>query len=479
MDATRAHSIFWLRGVAGSGKSTLSTSIATELRRLGRLGAFLFFERDVTERNDPSLVIRTLAYRVGLLHPRVGSAIASAIQKHPDISQLPLQSQFQYLIVEPLSVDGILDPDAPFVFILDALDECGNADRRDSLLELLAEHSHILPVLFLITSRPDHDICGFLEGRHHVMIHELDISNQDTADDITAYLTDALARIRRKTRSLRTQTDWPGIEIIQKLAERASGLFIWASTACKFIDAYSPESRLKIILRGPGANASGEQNPLDSLYRTALMAMGSWDNPEFIADFRDVMGLVLGAKSPLSENAIVALLGTPTSGSWVDIISRLGCVLQQQPTVRLLHPSFADFLSTRSRCAQDNWFFEETKLPHFIASKCLRRLNATLRYNMCNLTLSPHPVNTRLPEDIVYACMWAIEHIYEVEDDDITIIPHLGVFLQSHLLHWFEAMSILKSSSDAIVWLLRSLNAWINVSTLIFTQNEYELNCMC
>jgi ABC-type branched-subunit amino acid transport system ATPase component len=56
--------VFWLFGQTGSGKSTISTTIADMCRERRRLGAFIFFNRDVKDRSDPSLVIRTLAYKL-------------------------------------------------------------------------------------------------------------------------------------------------------------------------------------------------------------------------------------------------------------------------------------------------------------------------------------------------------------------------------------------------------------------------------
>src|ERR1700685_609660 len=66
------HNIFWLYGLAGAGKSTLSTTIASYFRDLGRLGAFVFFDRAFPERSHPSKVIRTIDYRLGLFDPRIG-----------------------------------------------------------------------------------------------------------------------------------------------------------------------------------------------------------------------------------------------------------------------------------------------------------------------------------------------------------------------------------------------------------------------
>src|ERR1700734_1487699 len=44
------HSMLWIHGLAGSGKSTLSTTVANYFLERGCLGAFLFFNRDFGER---------------------------------------------------------------------------------------------------------------------------------------------------------------------------------------------------------------------------------------------------------------------------------------------------------------------------------------------------------------------------------------------------------------------------------------------
>jgi energy-coupling factor transporter ATP-binding protein EcfA2 len=64
--------ILWLHGLAGSGKSTLSTTIASIFRSSSQLGAFIFFNRDVTERSDPTSIIRTLAYQLGSSSVNIG-----------------------------------------------------------------------------------------------------------------------------------------------------------------------------------------------------------------------------------------------------------------------------------------------------------------------------------------------------------------------------------------------------------------------
>ena len=88
-------------GQTGSGKST-STTVANISRELNCLGAFIYFNRDVKDRSDPSLVTRTLAYKLASLDTRIGATVSAAIRNIPDIAESPLHFQFRKLIVEPL-----------------------------------------------------------------------------------------------------------------------------------------------------------------------------------------------------------------------------------------------------------------------------------------------------------------------------------------------------------------------------------------
>jgi energy-coupling factor transporter ATP-binding protein EcfA2 len=94
--------ILWLHGLAGSGKSTLSTTIASIFRSSSQLGAFIFFNRDVTERSDPTSIIRTLAYQLGSSSANIGGAICAVVERNSNILISPLAYQFDKLILDPL-----------------------------------------------------------------------------------------------------------------------------------------------------------------------------------------------------------------------------------------------------------------------------------------------------------------------------------------------------------------------------------------
>jgi len=53
--------IFWLNGVAGTGKSTISRTIADRFKKQGILGASFFFKRGERDRGNAALFFTTIA----------------------------------------------------------------------------------------------------------------------------------------------------------------------------------------------------------------------------------------------------------------------------------------------------------------------------------------------------------------------------------------------------------------------------------
>jgi hypothetical protein len=243
--------LFWLNGLAGSGKSTLSTTLANFFRERG-LGAFIFFDRDVQERSYPPNVIRTMAYQLGSFDNRIGAAIRTAFKNIPSIADSPLRLQFRKLIIEPISSLSTTGAEEPIIIILDGLDECGDVESRKELLSLLSAETVYLPsyIRVLITSRDEFDIRTAFMTKSHVMVHELDIMSDDNTQDILSFFRFQMAEISAKNFSLSLEPNWPGDAAINKLVARAAGLFVWASTACRFIDGHDPRKCLEVLLKG-------------------------------------------------------------------------------------------------------------------------------------------------------------------------------------------------------------------------------------
>ena len=77
IQSTTSPNVFLLLGAAGTGKSTISTTIAEEYRGNGSLGCHLFFLRD---KSDPTTVIRTIAYNLAVYNQNIAECINDALK---------------------------------------------------------------------------------------------------------------------------------------------------------------------------------------------------------------------------------------------------------------------------------------------------------------------------------------------------------------------------------------------------------------
>ena len=464
-ESTDQKRVLWLYGVAGSGKSTLSTTIAETLRSLQRLGAFFFFNRDIQERNAAT-IIRTLAYQLAVFDARIGAEVSRIVESNPIITDMPLEFQFTHLLAAK-ALHSLEWSGGPIVIVIDALDECGSETDRKILLQVLSKGISTLPsfVRIVIASRQERDIDDVFASHSSVLSYDLNVDSTTAPKDITTFIRYRLDEIRRANKYITFPLDWPGEHEVCILRDRAAGLFIWASTACLYIDGHDPCLRLHELVtqRSVDISSSPFAN-LDRLYKTGLESAGIWADAQFRSDCCDIFGVILCARTPLSPAMIDSLLDLPRQ--CLQSVSRLGCVLRWSPTeaVRILHPSFHDYLSTR--CHNEPWFIDIEHHNAKLAIHCIELLDKTLRENICGLKL-PHPVRGEtLPAAVSYSCRFWVDHVCSITRISDDIGEKIFHFLERHLLHWMEALAILKRHGDTIRSLQHLLN-WIKVRYLV------------
>ncbi|KZP26893.1 hypothetical protein FIBSPDRAFT_948873 [Athelia psychrophila] len=468
--------VFFLHGVAGIGKSAVAAAIATRFSEMGRLGAFVSFERAPPGQSHPSTAVKALALQLAVRDKRLRASIIEVINdddtKNPVLDAL-LPEQFDRLIVKPLASIPTLAGEGAIIIVLDGLYECGHPDDWASLLEVLVGQTESLPqpnLRFVITSRTVngvHDAVTSTVLHPRIKSRELRSSSHS---DISAYFTFRMQHIRRKNKYL--QEDWQGPTAIAELTARAGGFFPWAVDASNFVDGFDPVEQMKHLLLEPLRSTSEPNAHLDELYTAALNSAGDWKNPSFVKHFRAIMGAIIESPIALSTTAIHRFLDGPLSSLSplvMATIRRLGSVLSYGPVVQVLHPSFLDFLSSHERCGRDIWCFEHGPVRPGVnagpATLCLQRLNAGLERNICNMTLSARLTTEVLPEELAYACQFWVDHICNDETFKLREIENLMVvFLRTQLLHWFEAMSILKKSEE-IAPMLQRAATWLEKNT--------------
>ncbi|EXM12425.1 hypothetical protein FOTG_19074 [Fusarium oxysporum f. sp. vasinfectum 25433] len=85
VDAT-SKTIFWLNGMAGTGKSTIARTIAQMRHKRGDLGASFFFKRGEADRGSLAKFVPTIARQLVWSIPEVAPFIKSAVDAAPAIA---------------------------------------------------------------------------------------------------------------------------------------------------------------------------------------------------------------------------------------------------------------------------------------------------------------------------------------------------------------------------------------------------------
>ncbi|EJC98379.1 WD40 repeat-like protein [Fomitiporia mediterranea MF3/22] len=455
--------VFWLHGTAGSGKSTVSTTIAEYFRGISRLGARLFFERG---KSDPSCVIRTLAYKLASFDSSVEANVIAAIKQDSDIGQATSAIQFENLLRVPLnsSQDAMR---GPIVIVLDALDECGTEKTRRNLMESFRDGLPELPrnFRFLITSRREPDIDQALSSRpERVRCVELEHSSDSCREDVLRYLKCAMRNIF-VIRKLPIPDDWQSK--MDRLATAAGGLFIWASTAVKLVDCDNPAPKLKHLV-----TQSQHLSGLERLYKSVLANSGiSFDDDSSKARFSQALGLVVLSKTQIYDNMIDELLGFPSDEPSRLILSRLQSILVFTPSkpIQFYQTSFRDYLLSPER-KSDPWFINLEAFKDFIASRCFDAMKDGLRFNICNIKSSyvsndqvpdlPDRIKANIPPHLNYACLFWTEHLRDTQFSS-ELLDEILEFLRERLLYWLEAMSLLGKVHTASPSILHLID-WIS-----------------
>ncbi|KAH7316380.1 hypothetical protein B0J17DRAFT_622239, partial [Rhizoctonia solani] len=222
----KAGKIYWMNGMAGTGKTTIAYSICTELdvtskptktaqfdgitmhHDISLLGASFFCSRDIPECRQVRNILPTIAYQLSRYSIPFRYALHKILESDSDVSTRALKIQYQKLIVEPLTmVNDTLPTD--FIVVIDALDDCENLNSLGEILDLLLSTPTILPIRFLISSRPEPEISRRMEGQVNeqgdtqLVLHNIDADM--VKSDIEVFMRRELQRVPL------TDKQWSGL----------------------------------------------------------------------------------------------------------------------------------------------------------------------------------------------------------------------------------------------------------------------------
>ncbi|KAI9656850.1 MAG: hypothetical protein M1821_003489 [Bathelium mastoideum] len=457
--------IFWLNGMAGTGKSTISRTVCQKYRHDTtvfditshcQLGASFFFKRGEGDRGNASKFFSTLAFQLAQYIPDLRPHLKKALDDDPAISTKVMKEQFEKIILEPLSK---LATSLTTLIVIDALDECDDEDHIARIVHLLARIQQVTSVKLriMITSRPELPVAvGFVKipNEHRTFIlHEIPLPI--ITHDIGAFLKDELPKIREKYNLLRASgkaisSDWPTRRNIEDLTSMAVPLFIFAATICRFMAETEgwdsdPVGKLNKILQYQSA---GSLTRLEKTYLPVLdqilkgVTTGK-DRENRVKEFQDIIGSMVILFEPLSITSLANLLDIST-----DVVDRRLHVLHSvlkvpanpRLPVRVFHLSFRDFLVDAEH--KTEFSIDETE-----RDICSLRKPGFLRVDI-DIPL----LQACLPAEVQYACCYWTHHL-ERGNHRICDQDEIHSLLSQRFLYWIEALAIigkLKNSLDMI-----------------------------
>uniref|UniRef100_A0A8H7NM14 Mitochondrial division protein 1 n=1 Tax=Bionectria ochroleuca TaxID=29856 RepID=A0A8H7NM14_BIOOC len=470
-DDSESEAIFWLNGMAGTGKSTISRTMARDLNRKCRLGASFFFKRGEGDRRNMARFVTSIAADIVAREPAISQHVKKTLEEDPGIVKKTLKEQFDKLIIQPFS--KLPDRNGePIVLVVDALDECENDDDIRTMIEIFstAKEMQNLRLKTFFTSRPELPIrLGFhaIKGRYQDLIlhdiplsiieHDLQVFLQYKTSDIRDDYNATVPKDRQLTQ------DWPGELKITSLVHMAVPLFIFAATTCRFLadrKCGSPSNQLETVLQ---YQTKSQESKLDATYLPVLehqlFGLSNREKSQVLSQFRLVIGSIIILVRPLSTSALASILfiEQETVDIRLDLLhSVLSVPASSEEPVRLFHLSFRDFLLDQDKRDNHAFWIDERDSHRTLGRNCLTLMNK-LKEDICDLRLpgtraknvSPGKLATFLPPHLQYACLYWVYHISEAElhGEDIGSVHD---FLKSHFLHWIEALSLMGQGLESI-----------------------------
>jgi hypothetical protein len=471
--------IYWLCGMAGTGKTTIARSFCERLEDEGILAASFFCSRTADDTRDIKAVLPTIAREFATRFLILPSELLRAVEADRKIASCQLDKQYTDLIlnlVKGRAEDGSFR--RPRIVVLDAFDAFKTIDDARDLLTTITKFAPESPnIRFFITSRSDPQLEKVLKPVGAAFyLH--DVEQSMVRRDIELYLQERRDHIRMENGLPDT---WMTDDELKTLSDNARKSFVYASTACSFLEnsnAGEFEGNLKLVLNSDSHHKTSEStlaqySQLDGLYSQVLKT--AKQDPRWNSIYK-VLIVVITALNPLPSSTIACLLNIDHEAVRAALES-LGAVItipnKMDIPVLPFHASFPDFLHDDSRSKE--YHIREVDAHHAMLRQCLDVLDSSpaLKQNICNInkndvhisTISPSPLET-IPQELQYSAIYWLVHLdYILNFKDLMEPEAMQVlnFFDTHILHWIECMALLGRLGDS-VHLLRQIELSQEVS---------------
>ncbi|EMD30819.1 hypothetical protein CERSUDRAFT_145802, partial [Gelatoporia subvermispora B] len=444
--------IFWLDGMAGTGKSAIARSVCKDLDAIAdqRLGGSFFCSRGT--RDDVKRIIPTLAKSLARQDPLYRLALLDVLVENENVGYARLELQVRHLLEEPLR-NAYGTKTSKWVLVMDALDECLDGDATKDMLTQLIARSRDIPVKLFVTSRPEAHIRDqFVSTGSNVsnIIRLHDIEQHIIESDIRLYIVERLKHIHStwETRDV-FPSKWPSDEDVTLLTKQAGKLFIYAFTIIKYIEENDPIERLKDLTQLGFVPEQPLTMTLDATY--SIIVRNALDltkyNKAEVKGVKEILAIVLAMRDTLSVCTLGELVGIPAQKIRTRL-QRLHAVVYIPPqdesgTITTFHASFEDYLTTPGRAPEE--YQIKTSVGHqALTGACIKTMTSdALHFNIANCRTSylPNSKQDLAPVSTIleYSCIHWPHHLTSASNSS-EIYVSLESILREKLLFWIEVV---------------------------------------
>ena len=466
LDQTDGRNTYWIYGLPGIGKSSLAHSICTSLHDREQLAGAFFCRRDDHELREPRNILLTFISKLAMVFPSFRSIVAECLRKDPNVTPEPTPFlELIHKLPRP--------PQKTFVFVIDALDECGSTQSRPGILKALTDATAHTPWLrVIITSRQEVDIQHFFDDItqwSHLRYHLT--ADEETTSDLRIFAEYRLDRVA-STRCL--QSPWPERLLLDGVISRAAGLFIFIETLALALEHCDEPTKLL------GATLQDSSSPglmsLYGLYHNIVRARRVQRN----AEFRRMIGVLLitAPYRPLCEETIAELAGMRPDvvKMWVEDLGSMFYREGASGGIRVRHMSISDFFVSDNCHCDYQVNLRETNVTLGIA--CVEKMIEQLRFNICGLEDSrlanaevkelESRIKDNISDALQYSSLYWSDHLCFIPDTgERRVRDKLRKFFEGpYALFWVEILSIMGMLRIGVPSLRGLTSKLVKVSTV-------------
>jgi hypothetical protein len=464
--------LLWIHGDPGKGKTMMMLSLESEISRRIRIAttdtqaavSYFFCQSTDPRLNHATAILRGLIFYLVVQDKQILlPVLQERLNETGDLETCPNLFYTLFQILMDLSTESKF---SKVYFMIDALDEC-NQELQPLLKEIEKSRCYSQKVKWLVTSRNEVFIKDNLTSPGRPCL-SLELNSIHVSRAVNSFINAKVADLKRKKCYTQDITS----KVKQYLSEKADGTFLWVALVCQELEAVRKVDIEERLTRFPAG--------LEPLYERILQQLSNQNIGDHLQRHRQVLCLIILALRLLYLEEVVDLGDLlPGRASDLqdakDLIDEYGSFLTiRNESIYFIHQSAVDFFKT----GKGSKIFSENETLTYISLvyRCIHLMKCTLRQNIYGLAApGSSPLDKSqsseklLPKAIQYSVQYWLGYLLprqvsQRKESNSSLIDwnRVYMFLEEHLLHWLEVMSLMGIISEGIIG-ISFLKSYISV----------------